>query len=340
MIRNKKNFLAQVLFGTNTLMERLLGAQSSDRLLILAYHRIGELPGPGYPFQNELISGTPDEFDRQLAFLKRHFNVVNFHMLAELEARGESFPPNCVVITFDDGYADNYEVALPILQSHGLTASVFLSTGFIDKQEPFWFEMLSYFIMRMEPGVLSLSRAQFRVEVTESNRLEVRGSLGRGMRVVSDATRLLMLDELREQSGVQPTKNEIDLVRPLTWDQVRALDSAGIEIGSHTVSHPFLVQLRDEELAVELADSKKRIEQELGRPVSSLSYPTGGSEYFDSRSVRVADECGYRFAVSYDHATVQTSKMRRFQIPRIHVEPDVGLPLFKANLMLPRVFVR
>jgi peptidoglycan/xylan/chitin deacetylase (PgdA/CDA1 family) len=200
--------------------------------------------------------------------------------------------------------------------------------------------MLSFHVMRMKPGTLKLNRNNFRVNVTDTNRLEVRRNLGQVLRVVADTTRLLILEELREQSQVVPTPAELDLARPLTWDQVRALDNAGIEIGSHTVSHPFLVQLEDGELFSELSGSKVRIEEELGRPVTSLSYPTGGSEYFDARSVRVAEECGYRFAVSYDHATARTSHLRRFEVPRIHVEPAVSEALFKANLLLPRIFVR
>jgi peptidoglycan/xylan/chitin deacetylase (PgdA/CDA1 family) len=286
------------------------------------------------------MSATPKQFDQQLSFLKKHFNVVNFHTLAEIEDAGEDFPPNCAVITFDDGYLDNYKTAMPILQQYGLTASVYVSTQFIDTQQPFWFDMISYYIMRMKPGFLDINRGNFRLEVTDANRRELRRSFGQSLRVVSDSTRLLMIEELREQSGVRPTSEEIALASPMTWDQVRSLDDAGIEIGSHTVSHPFLVQLEEHELATELVDSKRTIERELGRNVSSLSYPTGGSEFFDSRSVRTAKEAGYRFAVAYDHSTVRLANLDRFAIPRIHVEPDVSMPLFKANLMLPQVFVR
>jgi peptidoglycan/xylan/chitin deacetylase (PgdA/CDA1 family) len=340
MIRGKKAMLAQLLFGSSALAERLLAGMASDRLLVLAYHRIGELPGPNYPFQHEIMSATPEQFDRQLGFLKKHFHVTNFHELAEIEQAGRTIPKNSIVITFDDGYADNYEVALPLLQKHGATAVVYLSTGFIDAQAPFWFEMLSYHVMRMKPGFLTLNRENFRLELTETNRMEIRRELGQALRVVSDSTRCLMLEELRDQSGVTPSAQELEMVRPLTWDEVGSLDRAGIEIGSHTVSHPFLVQLDDRELLTELSSSKARIEEQIGRVVSSLSYPTGGSEYFDSRSMRIASECGYRYAVSYDHSTVRTSQMQRFAIPRIHVEPNVEWPLFKANLMLPRLFVR
>lgn len=340
MINGKKDMLAKLLFGSTSLFERLARRSSSDRLLVLAYHRIGALPDESYPFQHEIMSATPDEFDRQLEFLNRHFNVTNFHTLAGLDDAGESYPPNSAVITFDDGYLDNFSTALPVLEARDLTATVYVSTGFIDAQQPFWFDMLSFYVMRMAPGFLSINRGNFRIEVTEDNRRQIRSELGRAVRAVSDETRLMILDELKEQSGVSPTAEEVDLARPMSWDQVRALNAAGVEIGSHTVSHPFLVQLQDDELHRELAESKTRIEQETGATVSSLSYPTGGSEYFDSRSVKTARQCGYRFAVSYDHATTSVADMNPFAIPRIHVEPDVHLPLFKANMLLPRVFVR
>jgi peptidoglycan/xylan/chitin deacetylase (PgdA/CDA1 family) len=137
-----------------------------------------------------------------------------------------------------------------------------------------------------------------------------------------------------------PTPAELESVRPMTWDEVRALNESGIEIGSHTVSHPFLVQLTDQELHRELADSKQRIEEETGTTVSSLSYPTGGSEYFDSRSVQLAKDLGYAFAVSYDHRVASITAMNKYAIPRVHVEPEVHLPLFKANMLAPGLFVR
>lgn len=340
MLHGKKSMLARLLFGQRSMLEPVLRAQRSRRLLVLAYHRVGELPNRDYPFQHEIMSATADAFDEQMTFLKKNFNVVNFHTLADMADAGEPIPPNSVVITFDDGYADNYTTAFPILQSHGLTASIYVATGFIDAQAPFWFDMLSYYVMKMKPGILHLNRDNFRVDVTEENRSEVRRSLGQAVRVVSDASRLLILEELAQQSDVSPSPEERELARPMTWDEVRALDRAGIEIGSHTVSHPFMVQLNDNELASELTQSKQRIEQETGTTVQSLSYPTGGAQFYDDRTVRMAQTAGYRFAVSYDHASVKLPKLKPFEIPRIHVEPFVTLPDFKANLLLPRVFVR
>ncbi len=336
----KKAMLAGLLFGPHSILERLLRAKRSEKLQVLAYHRIGELPGRDYPFQHEIISATPDVFDEQLKFLKRNFNVINFHTLADIADAGESIPPGSVIITFDDGYADNYTSALPILQSHDLTASIYLATGFIDAQQPFWFDMLSYYVMRMRPGVLHLNRGNFRVEVTDENRSEVRRSIGQAVRVIADASRLHILEELAQQSGVSPSPSEQELARPLTWNEVRALDAAGIEIGSHTVTHPFLLQLSDEDLHTELAQSKQRIEEETGKTVRSLSYPTGGSQFYDVRTIKMAQAAGYQFAVSYDHASVKISNLKPFEIPRIHVEPYVSMPEFKANLLLPSVFVR
>jgi len=332
LIQGKKDLLSRLLFGGPRIGERFLGNGPNGRLTVLAYHRIGSLPGEDYPFQDEIISATPDEFDRQLEFVKTHFNLVNFHQLAEMDKKNEPYPPRPAIITFDDGYADNYSEALPILRSHGLTATIYVSTHFIDAQEPFWFDMLSYYVMRMKAGLLQINRGSIKIDLTDQNRRSVRRDIGRALRVVSDKTRKLILNE--------PTTDELELVRTMTWDEIRQLDGAGIEIGSHTVSHPFLVQLTDRELRHELAESKERIEEETGTTVSSLSYPSGGSENFDARSVRLARELGYSFAVSYDHKIATVANMDRYAVPRVHVEPDVKLPLFKANMLLPALFVR
>jgi peptidoglycan/xylan/chitin deacetylase (PgdA/CDA1 family) len=122
----------------------------------------------------------------------------------------------------------------------------------------------------------------------------------------------------------------------MNWRQVKEMHSAGIEFGSHTVSHPYLANLTVEELNFELMNSKIAIESQLGTQVYSIAYPFGN---YSARVMECSMKNGYHFGISYEHNTWKYGRMNDFAIPRIHVESDVTLALFRANLFLPQIFV-
>lgn len=335
----KKDILALAMFGRFSPLRPVVRRIGTKRLVVLAYHRINDEPDASYPFQEDTVSATPEMFRQQLAFLKRYCFVTTFKELAHLVAANETIPDNTVIITFDDGYRDNYDIALPILSEFKLPAVVYVVTENIDSGQPFWFDILSYALIHAPNGRLSVLDGQHTFDISNENRKLLRRSFGDLVRTLDDQARVQAIRELVDFSKCRDELEAHERM-VLTWPEVTEMHCAGIEIGSHTVTHPFLSLLSDEQLKSELMDSKCRIESVIGSPVFSLSYPTGGRAYYDERTLKLASACGYRFAVSYEHNALPYSHDARFEIPRIHIELDVGQELFEAYTMMPNLFLR
>ena len=335
---SKKSLLADVLFhrlGFVTLS--ICNAFKPKALYVLAYHRVHPLPGPDYPFLDGIVSASPESFEKQLRFVSKRFNVINFNDISDLLASGANVPDHSLVITFDDGYADNYEVAFKMLMEFGLTATVFVTTSFVDSGQPLWFDRSAYIIKALPNGVISFDSGRYEFEVTDTNREEIIGSVRDLFVSHSNEDRLRWLDELERQSGVSVSPDHMQLVKPLSWDQIGEMSDRGIEIGSHTVTHPYLTKLNDDAMMFELSESKSAIERHTGKQVKSVAYPAG---VFDRRVQSCAKDCGYEFGISYEHGVKKFTRDDTFAIPRLHVETDVSFPLFQANLLFPQLFVR
>jgi len=333
--RSKKQQLARLLMSP--FLEKLLSLRQQKHLTVLAYHSIRDIPDE-YPFNPEIISAEPHEFRQQLAFIKKHFNVVSFAQLEQMIAEKGTIKPNTLIITFDDGYVDNHSHMLPILKEFDLPAIVYLATDFIDDKKLFWFDEVAFLFKKMPNQRVSFDDDGLILDVKTPDRELERRAFGQYLQQVSDIKRLQLIQRLREITDCQPTETEHQMVRPMTWDEIRELAQYKIEIGSHTKNHGFLDCMTAEEIKIQLQESKQRIEQELQQEVRYFSYPNGN---FHHDVVKAVDQI-YAYSVSYDHAIAPVQQVIDSPqlIPRVHVETDVDINLFKAMLILPEIFVR
>jgi len=306
--------------------------------VILTYHRVIPSPGNEYPFDEGLISADPGTFEQQLVFVKKNFHVTNFQRIQELRERGSKIPPGTLVITFDDGYADNHDIAYPLLMKHGLTATVFVTTGVVETSEVFWLEKVSWYLKCRTSFDLHIESLRFHAHVDENSRDGVRNALLGVLKNVPNQVRLDALAEMEDIYGRIPPQDN-HLVKMLTWGQIVEMDRAGIEIGSHTVSHPVLSLMEENDVRVELVSSKKKLEDKIGHEVVSLSYPIGARSAFNPMVEKVAYETGYRFGLSYVGG-VNRDLSNPFSLKRIHVESYITFERFAAELYFPRLFFR
>jgi hypothetical protein len=200
---SKKEFLANILF--NRLGPAILPVSRcfrSKRLPVLAYHRINSLPDPDYPFSSGTITATPEEFDKQMAFVSNHFTAINFGILSDLLSSAKPLPSNPIIITFDDGYEDNYTEAWPILKHHNLTATIFISTSYIDSGELFWYDKMHYMFRKTSQPKLTLESGKHVINIPDNNRLEAIESVNRIFFTASNKDRLRLFQEIEDQSQV------------------------------------------------------------------------------------------------------------------------------------------
>jgi peptidoglycan/xylan/chitin deacetylase (PgdA/CDA1 family) len=319
----------------------MLGRLFGSSLTIFAYHRVVDI-GNEAAFNSdlELVSASCAEFEAQMSFVKENFKPITFAHLLACQDAGEPPPNGSAIVTFDDGFRDNYTYAFPILKKLEVPATIFLTTGYIDRQEPFWFEYLSNILLTTKRS-LNLQKGLVLSETACcEERRHVLDQMLRHLKRVPNEERLSFISNLVQQAGFGREQAYPEDRLPLMWDHVREMSAGGIEFGSHTVNHPVLSQMDDVSVRSELFDSKRRIEEIVGKPVQVLSYPVGGSEAFDLRIRKIAMEAGYRLGVGYASGGNQLGRCDTFALRRIRVERYVPISLFRAMSVLPGIFAR
>lgn len=306
-------------------------------LVTLNYHRIGNAD------QSELDSGvfsaTAEQFEAQLRYLKSDCDVVRASDLADVLQSGSK--RRCVLITFDDGYRDNYELAFPALKQVGLSAVIFLATGFLDEGVVAWWDEIAWFVKHTKQPFLALpgGSGEDRFVLSETER---DGSLRRLLRLaktMAPSELGQLLDDLGQVAGTGRAPRNSDTAPWLTWDMVREMSRAGIEFGAHTVTHPVLSRCSLEQQRHEIQQSKARIEAELGLPVSAFSYPIGQPWSFTSETMRLAQEAGCQWGFSF-YPGFATSGSDPFDLRRVAMEPRTRLSELRAITQMPRLFAR
>lgn len=271
-------------------------AGARARLSILIFHRVLPVADPLFP---EEIHAA--QFDALCGWLKRWFHVMALDQAAGQLAEG-TLPERALCITFDDGYADNHDVAMPILQRHGLCATFFVATGFLDGGR-MWNDSLVELIRRAPKEQLDLKGLDLPLAEQGDGSLDLHSIPLRrqAINALIGAIKYRPLAE-RVQLGEQlAARAEVRLPNDLMMasSQVLGLRQGGMQIGAHTVSHPILATMDRESQRAEILAGKQRLEQVLDEAVTLFAYPNGkpGQDY-NAVSVELTRELGFKAAVS------------------------------------------
>lgn len=290
-----------------SLAARGLRGTRSNRLLILIYHRVQPVRDPMFPHEV-----TAESFDWQMSALRRHCAPLALAEGIAMMHAGR-LPDRAVAVTFDDGYADNATVALPILRRHSIPATFFVSPGFLDGGL-MWNDAIIESVRRTACESLDL-RIVGEERVVRLGPQDTRGAIAdliiRAVKHLPPAERAARVKAIQELSRVSaPT----DLM--MTSAQVRQLAAAGMAIGAHTMTHPILLTLDDDRARDEIERSRRELERIIGRPVATFAYPNGrpGQDY-TSRDRELVASLGFELAVSTSPG-VATRTSDRFQLPR------------------------
>ena len=286
--------------------DMLAPAGSRSRLSVLIFHRVH--PQPDALFPGEAHSRS---FEQQMRWIKRWFNVLPLTEAVE-GLRNGRLPARPAAITFDDGYADNCTVALPILRRHGLTATFFVASGFLDGGR-MWNDTVIETLRRCSGPLLDLTAlglGRHPVETVEQRRTAI-GALIPALKYLEAAERQRQVDAIAECADVDLPN---DLM--MTSEQLCEMAQAGMTIGAHTVHHPILLRVTDDEALAEMLEGKRQLERIVGRPVRLFAYPNGkpGEDYTRAH-VSMARQAGFDAAVSTAWGTA-TSGCDLYQIPR------------------------
>jgi peptidoglycan/xylan/chitin deacetylase (PgdA/CDA1 family) len=226
-----------------------------------------------------------------LAYLRRRFEVVSLEaFLGKPRHEPTSYKPLCL-ITFDDGWADTYSRAFRGLRTFSFPAVVFLATGFMGTRRGFWVEQVIK-AWRSSPAREHLQSALRQVSqagpAVSSN---VEALVEWLARMPANRRNVILEHMLGADDGADAG---VDVDRMLTWDQAREMNDAGVEIGSHTVSHPLLTYEDAASVEWELMRSKQTLEEKLGKKIRAFAYPNGDwSERVREQAAKAGYGCAF-----------------------------------------------
>ena len=317
---HQRNSLARSFVRCAGIVDRRPG------LSIVLFHRVLTDHDPFRP--GDL---TAAEFEAIIEVLARNFTVLSLdEAVARLETN--SLPPSAVSITFDDGYRDNLELAAPILARHGVVASIFVTTGFLDGEWMFNDRVIEACRQTRRASMVFPSLGPEPIDLSaERARVTAAHAILNKVKYLDFDARIAAVAELEDRLDVQ-----LDRGPMLDPDGVRKLRNAGMAIGAHTVDHPILTKVDDATARAQIHDSRQRLVELLREPVTQFAFPNGqpGRDY-GSAHVRMVVESGFECAVSTSPCTARPG-MSRYELPRF-TPWDKSPWQFAARLVMKRV---
>lgn len=329
---SKRELLAQAIDKTG-LRSVIQFVSRQPLLIIVNYHRLGDLSDN--LFDDGVFSATASAFEAQIKFLRDNFRVLQLNEIIELAANDFNVHEPSVLITFDDGYSDNYDIGLPILTKYGVTATFFIPTSYIDRPRLPWWDRISYIIKSTRRKQIVLDFEPTLHINLETNSLDfVCAQVLSYYKTFPKTDPEEFLKHLEDRAEVCVDVDGLGNKLFMSWDQVAKMAAAGMGIGSHAHSHEILAQMSDLDELQELALSKNILENRLGFTINALSYPVGKRNVsFTERTKRNAAAAGYTLAFSFDSGVNLPKITDPFEIQRVGVEIHDSLSMFRTRTL-------
>ena len=265
--------------------------KASHRLTILAYHGIED----------------PERFELHLDYIKRKMSAVTLQEALDAMAGRRGLPKRAVLITFDDGDRSLIDYALPMLRDRNLPAVAFVVAGLLDTNRPYWWNEVKE--LARNGGTLTGF-----LRLTPED-------LVRALKRVNESQRLEAIEELRTTAKI-PASDFPQINRK----ELLLLESAGIAIGNHSLTHPCLPRCAEEKIISEIEESHKILTEALGKAPLIFAYPNGDS---DPRAKPVLQRLGYQAALLFDHRVSALPVHDRFEISRVRVNSTTSMERFQ-----------
>jgi len=299
---------------------RGLTAGRKDEFAIITYHRVLEKPDPDYGFAFGIRLSV---FERQLAMFHRFGSVRPLDEILDRIEQGKPLPPRCIALTFDDGYRDVLTRAWPLLLRYKLPATLYVAVDALERGF-LWPDVVQAAIQRTRSNHLVLEA----LKASPPRAFEFSDPRQRLMAVWRLNALLTDLSNEKKQELLRELTWKLLRVSPeeipfpglmLTWEELKELAAGGMTIGAHTVSHPILTRVSQEQAQQEILQSRQLLEERVGIPVRHFCYPNGRAQDFSPEIERMVEASGYRSACTTIRG-INTLRSDRFALRRIHGE--------------------
>ncbi len=301
-----KQLVNNVVDMTGLFERRIKQLESEPCWIVITYHRVLDDYAKD-PFALGMVTQKQD-FKAQMQLLKQHFDIRQANDVIAATKAGETLNKPTVSITFDDGYLDNLNNALPILQELQLQATLYVATGGLDTAQMLWWDRVIYAIHQSSANTLDVRNLDITgcdspLELSPPNKKRSVETLLDGLWTTDLSRCMRAVDAIEDQLNV--TTNQHWAPR-MSSEQLRSFQQAGMEIGAHSIHHHDMSQLDQTRLQQELSESKSTLETLLDKPVTGFAYPAGRHSEVVIESTRAA---GYEYAMStirgFNHSPIQ-----------------------------------
>ncbi len=312
MIKGKRDLVSKL--ASDTGFVRVLDLlPTKPQLLVLNYHRIGNPDET--PYDPQVFSTSAENLDEQLGYLQRRVEFINLEEVIDIAEKRTPLRHTRVLLTFDDGYRDNYDLAFPILRAHGAQGVFFLPTRFIGTSLIPWWDEIAYLIQQANTGTIHLPGFPERTfELSQSNRRPVMQAALALYKSLPASSGERFLHDLAAQCQVARCSGKDRLFA--TWEEIAEMVRGGMAIGSHTHNHQVLSRTSEQEQTDELSLSKRILEERLGGSITSLAYPVGLPDSFSVATRKIAQQTHYRVAFSFHGGFNREGGIEPFNIRR------------------------
>lgn len=327
---SKRAFIREVLRKTGSL--ELRWRTLGPHLSCFNYHRIGD--PTQCAFDRGVFSCSAERFREHIGLLRERFDIVDLARLSHTLQRATPGRP-LALITFDDGYIDNYELAFPILKEFGITAAFFIPTEFIGGSQLPWWDEIAWSLRHASTGRISLAGHKEEFDLAPGG---IDQTIAAVLELVKRRRDIPMDEQVAEVSEACGPRGSVAAAGAgLFVDdvQIGEMRQAGMDIGSHTHTHRILSHLDPDAQEDELATSKEILEGLLGEPVNAVAYPVGAPGSYGPETCRIAASLGYNLGFNFIAGVNRLPNKGPLDLNRFAVEENAPPARLKATVAFP-----
>lgn len=312
-------------------LTNLLWSSLEKGLYCFNFHRIGDKSLTD--FDPCVFSCQESDLKQYLTFLKQEFKVINLAELENIITKQLPIKEKLALITFDDGYKDNFELAYPTLSALNISATFFITTGLIDSNCIPWWDEIAWHIKHCAGRSIKLSiwLDEITIPIHPDEHI---------IRVVLKRCKTYpelidqQLEELRALT--KRTINTTNTPLFMSWDNLRNMLANGMDIGAHSHTHRILSSLEGSELLFELTESKRLLEAELNTEVNSVSYPVGGASSYNQSMFKLLAELGYKLGFSFQPIMNKKPYNNQYNLGRLSIDSPFDEKAIKEQIILSK----
>lgn len=281
---------------------------TKSQVIVLTYHRVGN--PTEFPWNFPLV--TMQNFENQIKYLRKTYNIISLNTLVNHIRDREPMSGKSVVITFDDGYRNNFTHAYPVLKRYSIPATINLVTAHIGTGNLFWWDKIKYVLWNTKLKKIDLGEfGEHRLQ-SINDRVRLASNINQKLKIKPEKEKNLIIKKTIHVSGVHiPANLGKELI--LSWDDIMEMNNNDITFGAHSLTHPNLAKLPTEQARHEITCSKRSIEERIGREVTVFCYPNGD---FNTEIIKLVNDAGFYCAFTTTPRIVD-SKTSFYELGRI-----------------------